>query len=458
MKNKLLLAIAIAFSTTIFSQNLDFEEWTQDTILHLDDYMSTSSENSYIGSLTVIRSSDFTDGNYSLLLKTILSENNDTIFGYFANGDPEDFTGGQPVVLNEIDSVIGYYKYDIQPNDTALLLCMTKFNSTPTGGNVFTITGTQTTWKRFAYPISALAVDSVIIAAASSNAINNIGITPNSFIMFDNIQLKSNSNGLEPISNHSFEDWTEYIWEDLDEWTTINKYVIGMPTLPVTKTTDSHTGSFACSIKTQFLASENDTIEGYISSGQWTENGPIGGFPYNEEPTNIRFYYKNSISGIDTISVSIIFKNNGALISYHGTQITDNNLSYTLWEQDIDLSITPDTVFIAAHSGKNPGSQLIIDHFEFLIPVGITDTYKIDQIIAFPNPAKDALKFKFNSANKSNININIYSLNGKLLQTHNFTNITNNEFSVNISNLLKGSYIYKVNISNKVYSKVFIKE
>ena len=457
MKKILLFAISLAFTTTIFSQNLDFEDWTQDTILHLDNYMSTTDESAIFGEQTVIRFNDHTDGLYSLMLKTVLTPDNDTILGYFSNGDPDDLSGGHEVNLNSIDSVIGYYKYDIQPNDTALFLCIAKYNQVPTGGEVFTITGTQTNWTRFAYPIGAVAVDSVIIAAASSNAINNIGITPGSYIIFDDIQLKSGAT-LEPIQNHSFENWSNIIWEDLTEWNTTNKYIVGIPTLPVEKTTDSYSGTYACSIQTQFVPQFNDTIEGFISYGQWTMFGPIGGFPYSDEPESVRFYYKNSLNGIDTASVSIAFKNNANVIAFNGVEITDDHLSYTLWEQPVNLPSTPDTVFIAVTSGKNPGSQFIIDIIEFVMPVGISDTYKINEIVAFPNPAKDKLNFKFNTQSRNNININIYSLNGKLLLTHNYNSISNNEeFSMDISTLTRGNYIYKISIDDKNYSKKFIK-
>jgi len=458
MKKILLFAISLAFTTTIFSQNIDFENWTQDTILFLDNYETTTNGSAIYGSETVIRFEDYTDGSYSLMLKTILSNDGDTIFGYFANGDPDDLSGGHPVNLSSIDSVIGYYKYNIQPNDTALFLCMAKYSGVPTGGDVFTITGAQSTWQRFAYPIDATVVDSVIIAAASSNAINNIGITPGSYIIFDDIQLKSGNN-LEPIQNHSFENWTDFVWEDLTEWTTTNRYVIGIPTMPVEKTTDSQSGNYACSIRTQFVPQINDTLEGFISYGQWTLNGPIGGFPFSDEPERVRFHYKNTVSGVDTAAVSIIFKYNGTVIAYNGVQITDDHLSYTLWEQPVNLPSAPDTVFIAATSGKKPGSQFIIDNIEFVMPVGVSETYKINEIVAFPNPAKDKLNFRFNTENNSDITVNIYSLNGKLLLSNNFNNISNNEeFSVNITTLSKGNYIYKINVNNNVYSKTFVKK
>lgn len=457
MKKLLLISIALILSASIFSQNLDFENWTQNNVLYLDDYETMTHNNAMYGQQAVIRSTDFTDGQYSIRLETILSNEGDIIFGYFTNGDPETLEGGQAVSLTAVDSVIGYYKYDIQPNDTALFLCFAKFNEAPVGGDIFTIIGTQSTWARFSYPILASSLDTVIIAAASSNAINELGMAEGSWIMFDDIQLKSNANGLEPIQNYSFENWTDYLWEDLEEWTTPNQYVAGATTMPVEKTTDAYSGTYASQITTTLHVS-NDTVGGNMSYGEWTQEGPIGGFPYSEMTELVRFRYKTSFVGIDTAYVSIVFKKLGSVIAWHGTSFTQNESAYTLWEQPISLPETPDTVFIAVSSGDNPGSQIIIDNFEFLIDVGFSDINQVQQIIAFPNPASDKLNFRVESE-ENNIDIRIYSLDGKLKLTRELQKSSGTqEIGVNISELSQGNYIYKVRIGNETFSKSFVKE
>ena len=459
MKKLLFFSFVIFSMTTGFAQNLDFENWTQDTVLLLDDFETMANDDPLYGQYTVLQSTDHTDGTYSVKLETILTPENDTVFGYFANGDPDNFSGGVPTTLTSVDSVIGYYKYDIQAGDTALFLCMTKYNGTQTGGNVFTITGTQSTWKRFSYPVLASSVDTVITAGASSNAINEMGITPGSWIMFDNIQLKSNTAGLDTIPNYSFENWHNLIWEDLAEWNTLNKYLISFPVLPVEKTTDAFSGNYAAKITTRYYPEFNDTVKGYISYGEWTQNGPMGGFPYSNQPDSVQFHYKCNLSGVDTAFVSIIFKKQGTAIAYNGTAITQGQLSYTLFSQQVNLPQAPDTVFIAVSSGKNPGSQIIIDKIEFLFPVSINETYNIHQVVSFPNPATDNLYFNMNFEKNSATNINIYSINGKLISSNNFeVSSGQNQVAVNISDLSTGTYIYKVMVGDKVYSKTFIKK
>ncbi len=459
MRKLLSFMVVSLFTISGFTQNLDFENWDQNTILILDDYNTMVSDNPMFGNLSVMRSTDHTDGSYSIRLETALSTNNDTIFGYFANGDPENFSGGAPTSLTNVDSIIGYYKYDIMPGDTALILCIGKYNGSVTGGNFFPIVGTQSTWTRFAYPVSAVATDTVITAAASSNAVNNIGITPGSYIMFDNVQLKSNTLGTENIPNYSFENWTDFIWEDLaGGWLTTNRWASFLPILPVSKTTDAYSGTYACKLSTQFYAPSGDTIQGFMSFGEYTQSGPMGGFPYSDQPDSVRWHFKSSFAGTDTAWVNIEFKKNGVGIAWNGEGVYSNDPVYQTTTQAVYLSQAPDTVFIAVSSGRNPGSEFIIDKIEFLFPVGVYETYNIQQIVEFPNPATDKLNFSMSFYKENNATIDIYSVDGKLLSTKNFYDLSgHNEVSVNISDLANGTYIYKVSVGNETYTKTFIK-
>jgi len=458
MKNYLLLILLTIISSIGFTQNLDFENWNSDTILHLTGYQSTVNDNPMYGGDAVMQSSDFVDGSYSIRLETIETIEGDTLFGYFANGDPDDLSGGVPTALSSIDSVIGYYKYNVPVGDTALFLCQTKFMGVLTGGNVFKIYGTQNTWTRFAYPISASSVDSVIVAGASSNAISGVGITPGSYILFDNIHLKSNSAGLDTIPNYSFENWTNYIWEDLDTWITPNPYLVGLPNMPVERTTDSYSGNYAALLKTIFVAPWNDTVSGYMSHGKWTLAGPVGGIEFSSQPDSVEFYYKLALSGLDTASAYFVFKKQGAPIAYNGEKLVQNQISYTKWSQAVSLSQVPDTLFMAFSSGNNPGSQFIIDKINFIYPVAVNENYNLRQVVAYPNPTFNDLYFRINSDNVNDIKIDVYSVIGKLVLSKEYKKISgNNELILNTSNLKQGNYIYKIKIGNDTYSKSFIK-
>jgi len=169
MKKFLLLIIVIVVAKVSFSQNYDFENWTSDTLLKLDDYQTTIDDWGVLGEDAIVRSTDSYSGTYSVYLETVETEF-DTISGYFFNGDPETYEDGHESPVSLIDSIVGYYKCDVMPGDSAILLFIPKYNGAPTGGGVFHFTGTQSNWTRFSFPVNAAIADSFIFAAASSNA------------------------------------------------------------------------------------------------------------------------------------------------------------------------------------------------------------------------------------------------------------------------------------------------
>jgi len=454
MKKHLLILIVILPFYGVFAQNLDFEIWTQDTVLMLDGYNTTSNEYPAIGDSVVIRSTDSYLNSYSLKLKTI-DFMGDTVFGYFMNGDPESFTGGEPTALAGVDSIIGYYKYDIQANDSALIVCVPKFMGTPTGGGIMQITGTQSTWKRFSFAIDAASADTVIIAAASSNAMIEHCI-PGSWLMLDDVHLKY-SLITEPIVNFDFENWTDAITEDLAGWVTSNRWLLGSPTLPVVKTTDSYNGTYAAELTTM-VSMYNDTMPGMINNGEWGNNGPEGGVPYTDEPHAIELHYKYVPAGTDTAFLSFQFKSLGATIAYHGGHITQTAATYTLWSQAVSLPSTPDTLLIVMSSGNVPDSKLTIDSLGFLTLVGVNNDYSISEFIVYPIPSNNNLNFKFSMEKDNDITIKVYDIIGSVMvEKEYFKSIGEHRISIDIGNLSSGTYIYEIRIGDNVHSKQFIK-
>jgi len=453
MIKNLLLFLALITVSIAYSQNIDFENWTTNSIKNLEYYETMINDNSNYGSLSVIRSTDSYSSEYSLLLKTVLTSNGDTIFGYFADGDPESQEGGQALTtLTAVDSVIGYYKYEVMPNDTALFLCMTKKSGIVSGGGMFTLTGSQPTWKRFSYAINALAADTIMVAAASSNAINGIGVTPGSYLMLDSIFIKHNIQGIEYIKNHSFENWTDTYWDDLDEWTTYNKFFIGEGNLPVEKITDAQSNTYACKISTKIYY--EDTIQGSITYGEWIDGTPVGGIELSITPDKVSFYYKSNLSNLDTAYVNFLFKKDGAIIGGNNAVITENKADYTFWEQTVVLGQTPDTLFIYVNSGKKVGSEFIIDNI-VISPITDIEIINKKQIVAYPTPAKDKINFILPYENIKNIDVKIYNTLGKLVVSEKFDN--KKDISIDISKLKKGNYIYRINVNDVIYSKSFIK-
>lgn len=80
-------------------------------------------------------------------------------------------------------------------------------------------------------------------------------------------------------------------------------------------------------------------------------------------------------------------------------------------------------------------------------------------IKVYPNPVVDLAKITFNNSEKSNINLVVYDLSGKLILTKQFSSQLAGErtFEINTSNLKSGTYIVKVENGKTSKSSKFLK-
>jgi hypothetical protein len=136
------------------------------------------------------------------------------------------------------------------------------------------------------------------------------------------------------------------------------------------------------------------------------------------------------------------------LLLWDDTDIPDdyemhrNNVIYQ-WQRNrnpfIDLPSLADYVF-----GANQGEV-------FSLATTINEKVKNElNVSIFPNPATDKITF---SGISDNCNVAIYSITGKLILSDHLI-----RQSLNISNLLPGVYLYKINEGENILSGVFLKE
>ena len=460
MKKLLLFTISAALGFTSYGQFFQgFENWTTTSVPNLDDHETMVNERWVEGGMAIFPSTDAHSGTYSVRLETVISPTfGDTIFGYFTSGDPDNLTPGQAISLNGVDSIIGYYKYDIKAGDSCSMIVGTSFMSNPTGGGIFYIpAGVQTTWKRFAYSINAPFSDSLLLAAASGDPLSGWYGKPGTWIQFDDIQLKKGTQTIS-VLNGGFENWTNISADDPTGWKTSNLVAIGEPVLPVIKSTDKYSGNFAMELTT-ITNGNNDTIAGIATNGDFDENGLFGGEPYTSNPVAVEFYYKNTVSGTDTSWVSLEFKNNGSSVGNYGAQITPAS-SYTLFNQPISLSMAPDTVLVGAFSGENPGSKLFIDQISFVFPVGVSENLVVNKLVSYPNPATDEIKIKFDIKNNSNVSIRLIDITGKELTNHSLGQLSSGTYreSFNTSSFASGVYFIEFSLDGeKIIERFMIK-
>lgn len=452
MKKKLLLAIpSLLLGTLGMSQisNGDLEMW-QDIELY-QDFSDWGSAREFEGdTILTQRSTDAFDGTYAASLTTDTIDG-DTTFGFVIHGQfgdmgPESgipFTGpGLP------DSIIFWAKYNVMPGDSAVVLVVPFFGGSAVGGNEIKYAGTSAVWERKAYELGpTLSVDEILVAFASSNALIDYGI-PGSTVLIDRVEIKTTTGDIFLVPNHSFENWDTVTTEDPIDW--YGNAFYG-PDTAVYKTTDAYGNVYAARLVTR-EDEFGDTNRAYLSNGftdgsMWFE--PV---PYTQMPTDLEFYTKHIPNGADTAEISIEFFEAGMNVGGAYYRIDTAISTYTLISIPINYSMgaAPDSMRVIFTSGRNPGSELIVDLIELVDPTTSIATINNKGVIVYPNPAVNQITF----AAPNNSIIKIYGTDGKLVQQA----IANNNYTMNISDLNQGVYIYQVSSGNQIFKGKFIKK
>lgn len=439
MKKTLLILSSLLAGFSGYSQYQGFENWSVQSSFVLDDYRSVLNEGQAASGATS-QSLDAYIGNYSVKLETV-QYMGDTVFGYFISGEPETMAPGQQVTLNNVDSVVGYYKADIQPNDSVLFICATTFLSNPSGGGTYFLTQSQSNWTRFAFYIGAPAADSLMIGAATGNPLVDFRGIPGTWIQFDDIQLKSSTGITQNILNNSFENWSTINWDNLDNWQTSNQWAIGEPVMPVVKSTDAYSGNYAIELNI-LLNSNGDTLWGAATNGFFGEGYWGGGEPYTSSPIGVEFYYQYFPVGADTCGISFEFKKTGFPSQWAGGQIYNTVPSYTLFTSPIFLSNTPDTLMINLWTGRNIGSKLVVDDINFVFSVGVNELVNVEKLVAYPNPVKDVLNLRFELKADKNVVVNLIDVTGKQLSSLDFGHLNHGTYNQTFNTANFGSGIY----------------
>ena len=454
MKKTLLFIAAIIIGSASYAQYEGFENWTLESVLSLDDYQSAITNEGIEGSNAVFQSTDAQRNTKSIRLEALIGSDGDTIFGYFYSGDVENGIPGQATPFNGVDSLVGYYKYDIQTGDSCAIIAQTFMAGTLSGGGIFHISaGQQTTWKRFAYAMNAITSDSLMIAATVGDPLNDFKGKPGTWIQFDDVKLKKGVQEAN-IVNGDFENWSSITWDDLTYWKTINEKLIGEPNKPVVKSTDKYSGTYALELNNVIVPQWGDTIEGHITNGDFSDNGSIGGVPYTDSPTSVECYYKLTGSGA---YLNIEFRQGGSVVANAGNSFNTPQTNYTYWSQAIP-AITPDTLLISIGVDRGVGNQFIIDDLDFVFPVGISEQLKVEKLVAYPNPVTDELKIKFHLLNDNNVSIRLVDAVGKELTTRNLGELAAGEYRerFNTSEFSTGVYFIEFTLGNEKMVDRFI--
>ncbi len=347
-------------------QNGGFEDWDLRLINDLQGYETsafeafglTGQENCVIDSNAV--------GGFGVSLTTVAAQG-DTAFAYLINGDIDNLSGGQSY-NDRPDSLVGYYKYDVQAGDTALILLSFRHDTTENANLTVTITGTQSTYTRFSMPINwtdTMSPDSLIFAASSSNAINELGITPGSELALDELRLiNSNGDTLGAILNQSFENWLPDTSLLPSGWISTARDPFTRELNSVIRSDSAYSGDYSIRMKTSFF--DGDTILGIVSNYDYETQK--GGSAFDRQVDTLYGYYRFESPGVDSAFVFLKAFNQTDTFQ-RGLKLPPAS-AFTYFELPMNMPSNPDSIQVAFMSSAEyqhsvDGSTFWVDELKF---------------------------------------------------------------------------------------------
>ncbi len=440
-KITLVAALSMAFNASLSAQtvpNGDFEAWTPVSLNILDKWANSNRETvGKWGIESVTKVSPAQNGSFAVQLKTIV-KGPDTNFAYMSNSfdDVIKMRGGTPFTQKPT-TLEGFYKSDIKPGDSAIVLVGFKKSGIPLGNfNMFKLGGIHSSYTPFSFQLDSLVQnpDSIVIAFASSDAFDQSKVKDGSWIILDNISF-GGPGITENVPNPSFETWTTDTWNEANLWHSSNPHTM-VPSLD--KTTDKHSGTYAAKVTTE---SYGDGKGAFLSLGMldWDQNSSTNypsvfpGMPLMNNPDTIYFYYKfiPAGNGKDTAHVQVfgtkkVGQKRDSVVTEGWMQLMPSP-NYQLAKLHLTKknggAIAPDslTIYFQTSSNSNDtnvnvGTALFVDDISFQNwVVGIHGTLPVvaGGVMAYPNPSTGAVTFQVNAGNVERIEL--FDINGRMV-------------------------------------------
>lgn len=442
MKKNILMTLSFMLCLGVFAQqqlpNTGFENWTE-TFLYegLSEWESSNTENIQ-GNGGVTKSEDAYSGDYSVKLQSILNEE-DTAFSYFFHGYmSQDGPGGGIVYSEDFDGVSGYYKSDMAEYDSAVLMVIKYYQTTPTW---FTgkLGGVHNDWTYFHFDLPPSICDSVFVGCVSGDIFSEYVYSFDSWILFDSIYFTF-SGGDDPdpelIPNYDFEDWQDFYCTNLDSWYSLNNYFSSLSVEPLIKSEDAYEGNFAVELVTNLIM-DTYLIPGYLSIGEilLDDDNPVRKIPYTDKPGKLTGYYKYFPESDDNGVVQINFTVLGETIgggSYAFTEASE----YTYFETEIEFVDDPDSLLLVFSSGGNEGSRLLLDNVSFESFVN-SESVLIPSLNIYPNPANNHFLLEINEYIEGECLI-LTDIQGRKIKEIELN--SENPMRIDVSDLSKGIY------------------
>lgn len=218
-----------------------------------------------------------------------------------------------------------------------------------------------------------------------------------------------------PVPNPGMENWAQ---GNPVGWITNN--IVGTA-VPVTQTSDAHSGSSAA--KLEVLSAFGNPFPGLL-----TCNSGGSGFPVSQVYGSLRFYYKSSLFTNDFFSATAVFYDNASAATGGGSgTITAVNNSNVYTQSIVPITNTGGTPALAALSLTisslaglpTAGSSVLIDDILLSTSTGIgeeAEMLSLELAGPQPNPASGISLLPFSLAEYGEVEINVYTVQGVLVQ------------------------------------------
>ncbi len=462
MKHPLLLASSLFTATLLNAQtvpNGGFENWNTLTYENPQHYLHTSNNDIIYSSLpyNALKVTDPQQGTYAIRLETIANAN-DTMFGYFINGDPDNGNGGIPYAQHPV-TLSGYYKCNVMATDTAFLLVIFKQGGVVISTDIQVFTGSQSAYTQFTLPLTIPPLanpDTVIVGAASSNAFSN-NMVVGSMLQLDNLVFNG-ATSQPALLNGSFENWTP-----VDRYLPAQWGVGGDTSY---RTTDAHAGSYALELTTIQYDAMN-VGPSFATNGTATLfQGPDGGRPYTLMNDTLRGWYKYTPNGVDSATIYISTTNNGNMVGGAVLGLPPA-ASYTQFSVPFSSFTQPDTmivVFVSSYADvnmNNAGSILKVDDVYLTSsPLGTPEVQwnTFGLVKLYPNPASGACFLEWNNSGNSAVTITITDELGRIVSEEAAAGFGAQRKQVDISGMESGVYFVTLSQDGKRVSRKLIVE
>lgn len=460
----LILSVTIASASNFIAQTIPnggFENWATSTFENLNAPWDTPNARNIDDGLPANVTKITGVSGYGVRLETVANAT-DTSFAYIANFRNEpNGEGGVP--FSQIPTALtGYYRYNLGTTDSAIFLVFFKKNGVILSQDFFQVrnaTGVQANFVSFSLPLTSFTTvpDSVVFAAASSNALSGNGVQVGSFLELDNIGF-SGPGVTQQLAGGTFEDWSTQTNYALLDWNINGDQGFS-------RVSPGHAGNYAVQMVTQDYGLDGVWGSG-IGLGNNSQSGPSGGVPFTTLVDTICGYYKYFPVGLDQSFFMYHLMENGVNVSGEIFNFPAAS-NWTYFEMPLNPWLaTHDSLTVDISSSSNwpvdnttAGSTLVLDDIHLKSqPIGLKSINPFDMIIsAYPNPTTDVLNLKWNKQFNENVTMSIYSISGQLISSE-VIESGNNSTQVNVKHFSKGAYLINITSSSKTWKTTFIKD